>query len=397
MSQFMVTNTLDDGAGSLRSQTSQPDVDAAGGQYGRTITWTYQVTNTGSADAPAPKPTGADTTDQDFALIISNANVYDVDLDGKDDLVARSLDEHDSFNFDDTSSSGPLITRIELVTSNEPVNGTDDGLGGSGGTTGWFRYDTTNPSAASEGGMPSSAMESSSTTTIPGAFRAAYTCSALRMRSCRRISSWFSAYHNETDPLRHGRASNRHSDCEGCPGHPRLAFRTAKRSRALLPLQATGYFFERPTLNASRQVAMSTIPAPLVFEVVTQSAQDPFAALDTVLREYNIERSARQINTLWLSRRSRRQGARWPPGRTYWSWCTIDVMAVAKPYRRQGVGSRLLTKAEEIARARGCVGIRLDTTSFQAPDFYHRHGYTEFGRIEDYPPGHARLWFMKKL
>jgi hypothetical protein len=156
MSQFMVTNTLDDGAGSLRSQTSQPDVDAAGGQYGRTITWTYQVTNTGSADAPAPKPTGADTTDQDFALIISNANVYDVDLDGKDDLVARSLDEHDSFNFDDTSSSGPLITRIESVTSNEPVNGTDDGLGGSGGTTGWFRYDTTNPSAPSEGGMPSS-------------------------------------------------------------------------------------------------------------------------------------------------------------------------------------------------------------------------------------------------
>jgi ribosomal protein S18 acetylase RimI-like enzyme len=84
-------------------------------------------------------------------------------------------------------------------------------------------------------------------------------------------------------------------------------------------------------------------------------------------------------------------------GQTYWSWCSIDVLAVAEPYRRQGIGSRLLMKSEEIARARGCVGIRLDTASFQAPDFYSRHGYTEFGRIEDYPPGHARLWFMKRF
>ena len=84
-------------------------------------------------------------------------------------------------------------------------------------------------------------------------------------------------------------------------------------------------------------------------------------------------------------------------GQTYWSWCTIDVLAVAKPYRSQGIGSRLLAKAEEIARARGCIGIRLDSTSFQAPDFYARRGYTEFGRIEDYAPSHTRLWFMKRL
>jgi GNAT superfamily N-acetyltransferase len=144
---------------------------------------------------------------------------------------------------------------------------------------------------------------------------------------------------------------------------------------------------------------MPTILAPLLLEEVTQPAQDPFAALNAVLREYNIEHvgPANHI-PLWLFARDPtgevQGGLR---GETYWSWCTIDVLAVAKPYRRQGIGSRLLTKAEEIARARGCVGIRLDTTSFQAPDFYHRHGYAEFGRIEDYPPGHARLWFLKKL
>lgn len=143
----------------------------------------------------------------------------------------------------------------------------------------------------------------------------------------------------------------------------------------------------------------TTILAPLSLEEVTHAAQDPFASLNAVLRDHNIEQvgPANHI-PLWLFARDpagKVQGGL--RGETYWSWCTIDVLAVAKPYRRQGIGSRLLTKAEEIARARGCVGIRLDTTSFQAPDFYRRRGYTELGRIEDYPPGHARLWFMKKL
>ena len=57
----------------------------------------------------------------------------------------------------------------------------------------------------------------------------------------------------------------------------------------------------------------------------------------------------------------------------------------------------MLAQAEAIARERGCVGIRLDTVSFQAPAFYRRHGYVEFGRIDDYPPGHTRFWFMKRL
>jgi hypothetical protein len=26
-----------------------------------------------------------------------------------------------------------------------------------------------------------------------------------------------------------------------------------------------------------------------------------------------------------------------------------------------------------------------------------RHGYGEFGRIDGYPPGHTRLWFMKRF
>ena len=35
--------------------------------------------------------------------------------------------------------------------------------------------------------------------------------------------------------------------------------------------------------------------------------------------------------------------------------------------------------------------------AFQAPDFYRKLGYTEFGRIPDEPPELTRLWFYKRF
>lgn len=138
---------------------------------------------------------------------------------------------------------------------------------------------------------------------------------------------------------------------------------------------------------------------PLVLDHVTTPAEDPFAALNAILNTYNIEHVGPPHHVpLWIFARDpagKVQGG--IRGQTYWSWCSIDVLSVAAAYRRQGIGSRLLTAAEEIARSRGCIGIRLDTTSFQAPDFYRRHGYTEVGRIDNYPPGHARIWLIKRF
>jgi ribosomal protein S18 acetylase RimI-like enzyme len=137
----------------------------------------------------------------------------------------------------------------------------------------------------------------------------------------------------------------------------------------------------------------------LLLDDVAKSAEDPFAALNAMLGAHNAEHvGAAGHVPLWIFARDptgKVQGG--IRGQTYWSWGTIDVLSVAPAYRRQGVGSRLLAKAEEIAQSRGCLGMRLDTTSFQAPDFYRRHGYSEFGRIENYPPGHTRIWFMKRF
>jgi GNAT superfamily N-acetyltransferase len=63
----------------------------------------------------------------------------------------------------------------------------------------------------------------------------------------------------------------------------------------------------------------------------------------------------------------------------------------------EGIGRQVMALAEAEARKRGCRGMWLDTFTFQAPWFYPKLGFTEFGRITDYPPGHDRIFLMKRL
>jgi ribosomal protein S18 acetylase RimI-like enzyme len=56
-----------------------------------------------------------------------------------------------------------------------------------------------------------------------------------------------------------------------------------------------------------------------------------------------------------------------------------------------------MQRAEDLAREKDCVGIWLDTFSFQAPEFYKKLGFSECGEILDYPLGHKRHFFQKRL
>jgi len=84
-------------------------------------------------------------------------------------------------------------------------------------------------------------------------------------------------------------------------------------------------------------------------------------------------------------------------GITYWDWLYIDLMWIQEELRGRGFGHRLLTLAEEEARGRGAKNVYLDTFSFQAPDFYKKHGYRVFGELPDFPPGHQRYFLTKQL
>jgi GNAT superfamily N-acetyltransferase len=75
----------------------------------------------------------------------------------------------------------------------------------------------------------------------------------------------------------------------------------------------------------------------------------------------------------------------------------VDTIWISEFARRQRHGSRLLEAAEAYARERGCIGVCLDTFSFQARPFYERNGYTVFATQEDNPPGHARRFLEKRL
>src|SRR5437016_5268347 len=61
-------------------------------------------------------------------------------------------------------------------------------------------------------------------------------------------------------------------------------------------------------------------------------------------------------------------------------WLSIELLYVPDELRARGIGSSLMRKAEEIAAKRGCVGVQLDTFSFQAPGFYEKLGYRAFGK-----------------
>lgn len=84
-------------------------------------------------------------------------------------------------------------------------------------------------------------------------------------------------------------------------------------------------------------------------------------------------------------------------GRTSWRWLTIETLFVPEAYRAAGLGSEIVGRAEREAVRRGCVGAWVDTHSFQAPGFYERMGYRRFGEIDDYPPGHARVFLLKRF
>ena len=83
-------------------------------------------------------------------------------------------------------------------------------------------------------------------------------------------------------------------------------------------------------------------------------------------------------------------------GYTYAGWLFVNLLWVGQELRRAGIGRALMTEAERRALALGCHSIWLDTFSFQAPDFYRKLGYREFGRL-DYPPDHQRIFLQKQL
>jgi GNAT superfamily N-acetyltransferase len=78
-------------------------------------------------------------------------------------------------------------------------------------------------------------------------------------------------------------------------------------------------------------------------------------------------------------------------------WLHIDILWIDEICRGKGVGTKIIRMAESEALNKGCTGIYFDTFNFQAKGFYKKLGYALFGHIDDFPPGHQRYFFQKKI
>ncbi|WJV65093.1 GNAT family N-acetyltransferase [Pectobacteriaceae bacterium CE70] len=84
-------------------------------------------------------------------------------------------------------------------------------------------------------------------------------------------------------------------------------------------------------------------------------------------------------------------------GRTSLGLLFIDLVYLPPELRESGLGSELLRRFEDEGRDRGCISAFLYTISFQAPDFYKKNGWVEFGKIDCLPEGTSRIFMTKKL
>ena len=84
-------------------------------------------------------------------------------------------------------------------------------------------------------------------------------------------------------------------------------------------------------------------------------------------------------------------------GRTELGLLFLDMFYLPESVRGEGAGGQLLALVEDEARRRGCRHAVVETSTFQAPGFYERHGYEEFGRVPFDVADEARVFLRKTL
>ena len=81
-----------------------------------------------------------------------------------------------------------------------------------------------------------------------------------------------------------------------------------------------------------------------------------------------------------------------------WKAADLDILWVEEKYRKKGIGSALIRKAERTAREKGCHFMTLGTFDFQARPLYEKFGFSVCGTIEDCPTkGHTHYDMIKRL
>ncbi|WP_324132386.1 GNAT family N-acetyltransferase [Bosea sp. (in: a-proteobacteria)] len=84
-------------------------------------------------------------------------------------------------------------------------------------------------------------------------------------------------------------------------------------------------------------------------------------------------------------------------GQVNWNWLHLQLLGVPEQLRGRSLGRALVAQAEREAEVLSCVGVWVDTFTFQVPGFYERLGYVRFGELPNYPDAESRIFLRKML
>ena len=72
----------------------------------------------------------------------------------------------------------------------------------------------------------------------------------------------------------------------------------------------------------------------------------------------------------------------------------IENLAIDPDYQGQGLGSQFIDYAKDYAHQVGVTSILLTTRTYQAKDFYLKHGFEVYGFLEDVPMPGVGVYYM---
>jgi GNAT superfamily N-acetyltransferase len=84
-------------------------------------------------------------------------------------------------------------------------------------------------------------------------------------------------------------------------------------------------------------------------------------------------------------------------GYTGRGWLYVSLLYVPEDLRGQGLATRMLSMAEDEARARGCLGAYIDTMNPDALRLYRKLGYRQIGALDLLAGGHRVTWLAKRF
>jgi len=121
------------------------------------------------------------------------------------------------------------------------------------------------------------------------------------------------------------------------------------------------------------------------------------AVLDGLVRYNNEKMGKQKYKRLAVSLRQKNDIVGGIVGEVWITVLFIQFFWLDRGLRGKGFGAKLIKKIEDEARRFGATRAYVDTMSFQAPGFYRKSGYKEFGSIKGYPGGVTRHWLTKTL